>query len=216
VEVEHIHRAVVVEHRLERRAAQQPEPPAVVRVVAIVVAVVAVAIEGGRVIDQADAVAARLELDEVDLGDAFGRQRVAPSGTGTPRYNGRKTSTGRSTWAMTPGAWPMTPPVPSQTCDCTTCSIVDSGDTGSPMAATARASASTTSPSPPVLAHGSHSAEMQTTRIQLLLCVGTPAPSALRSGHGSRSRAGGHRRATVWAVRSAAGNVRRCPFRRRI
>ncbi len=76
VEVQHVHRAVVVEESLERGPAQQPESPAVVGVVAIVVAVEALAIEGRRVVDQADAIASRFELDEVDLRRALGSQRV--------------------------------------------------------------------------------------------------------------------------------------------
>src|SRR5450759_5405823 len=59
---------------------------------------------------------------------------AAPGGMGTPRYRGRKTSTGPST---APGIRPR-----------------------------ARARASTTSPRPPVLAHGSHSAATNSTCIR--------------------------------------------------
>jgi hypothetical protein len=68
--------AVVVEERLQSGPAQQPEAPAIVGVVAVRVAVVALTIEGRRVVDETNAIPPRLELDQRDLGHALGSKRV--------------------------------------------------------------------------------------------------------------------------------------------
>ncbi len=225
VKVDHVDWAFVEEQRFDRGPAQQPESPAIVRIVPRRPAVVVVAIERGRVVDEADAVAARFELDQLDVGDARGRQRIRHRQRPDRRVAGhdhapvlgqehvhRRLDLAERLWPSLPTL--TTAPVPSQTCDWGSratpagggsrfsSSEVSTGEIcaglfgaalpclpppgravdaaamvvapvallvaavpGPVAAPTARARASTTSPRPPVFAHGSHSALMQTTRI---------------------------------------------------
>ena len=66
VQVQDVDRYRVGPHRLERRAAEQPEPPRVVGVVSGRVAVEPVAVERGRVVDQAQAIPICGDVDERD------------------------------------------------------------------------------------------------------------------------------------------------------
>lgn len=76
VQVQDVDRPLVVQQSLDRGAAEQAEPPAVVDVVGRAIAVVALAVEGGRMIDEPDAIAAVFELDQVHVRDAVTGQGI--------------------------------------------------------------------------------------------------------------------------------------------
>lgn len=64
VEVQHVHGSIIDQERLEGGPAQQPEAPAVVRVISVGVAVEPVAVERGWVVDQPHPVTSSFELHE--------------------------------------------------------------------------------------------------------------------------------------------------------
>ena len=76
VEVEHVDRPPICPERLESSAAEQPEPPRVVRVVAGRVAVEAIAIEGSRMVDQPQSVAIGGHIEHGHRADPGRRARV--------------------------------------------------------------------------------------------------------------------------------------------
>ena len=136
---------------LQRRAAQQPEPPRVVRVVAVGVAVHAFAVERRRVVDEPQAVAVASRR----RGRGAPASTLAARGSGIERYvatapiRNRDGPVARQVHVDGP-VEPRAPPTwPS-----------------------ARASASTTSARPPVFAHGSHSAAMKAMRIATTRSMG--------------------------------------------
>ena len=76
VEVEDVDRPAVGAERLERGPAEQPEPPGVVGVVAGGVAVEPLAVEGRRVVDQAQPVAVGRDVDDGHRAVARRRARI--------------------------------------------------------------------------------------------------------------------------------------------
>ena len=89
VEVEHVERPVVRAEGLQRGPAEQPEPPGVVGVVARRVAVEALAIERGGMVDQAEAVAVGGDVEDRDRAVARRRARIRDADHGGPLENGR-------------------------------------------------------------------------------------------------------------------------------
>ena len=71
VEAQHVGRTLEP-HPLERRAAEQPEPPRVVPVVAGRVAVERVTVKGRRMVDEAETIAARGDVDDRYVRGAIG------------------------------------------------------------------------------------------------------------------------------------------------
>ena len=144
MEMQDVERAAVGAQRLQRGPAEQPEAPRVVGVVAGVVAVEALAIECRRVVDQPQPVAVGRDVE-----DGHGRSsRRGPR----VRHGQRRSRSDRR------GSGPARPD--------------SAAGTRRPgrrrrrvrHGPSARASASTTSARPPVLAHGSHSAARNATR----------------------------------------------------
>ena len=76
VQVQDVDRPAVRTERLERRAAEQPEAPRVVRVVAVRVPVEPVAIEGRRMIDQAQPVAVGRHVEDGHRAAPRSRPRI--------------------------------------------------------------------------------------------------------------------------------------------
>ena len=76
VQVEDVERAPVGTQRFQRRPAEEPEAPRVVGVIAGIVAVEAVAIERGRMVDQAQPIAVGRHVEDGDRADARRRARV--------------------------------------------------------------------------------------------------------------------------------------------
>ena len=94
VEVEDVDRPPICPQRLESGATEQPEPPRVVRVVAVRVAVEAIAIEGSRMVDQSQSVAIGGHIEHGHRADPDGARgsgtrnasvRSIRAGSGTPR-----------------------------------------------------------------------------------------------------------------------------------
>jgi len=143
VERDQVDRPALCAPRLERSASQQREAARIVRVVAGRIAVEAGPAERTRVLDEPEAVAVRVERANRHVADPAGRHRIGNPDLqhvdDRPRGDRDAGYRGRNT-STGPSTAPGTLP-------------------------SARASASTTSARPPVLANGSHSAPTKITRM---------------------------------------------------
>ena len=76
MQMQHVHGSAVGPQRLQRGAAEHPEPPRVVDIVAGRIAVEAIAVEGGRQVHQPQPIAVRPDVEDRDLAHARRGARI--------------------------------------------------------------------------------------------------------------------------------------------